>query len=165
MALFAAGAVAPAVCGQGIPSRRFGFYHVCPVIAADPLHPFRGTYVYMGKRITLLDEPNPLLWPYLIAGVRMVFGESEVAVTLLNLPFAAALWGMQSLAWRLGRFAATGKRPAGNSPAFVVMATDVMPDIAFVGLARWLLALGVRAVTRTAWPPASPQGSWRGPPS
>ncbi len=117
------------------------------VIAADPLRPFHGTYVYLGKRITLFDQPNPLLWPYLIAGVRMVFGESEVAMHLLNLPFAAlALWGMQSLARRLGVSPLLACVLMGISPAFLVMATDVMPDIAFVGLALAALASGVRAV-------------------
>jgi hypothetical protein len=123
------------------------FLEYARVIAADPLRPFDGTYVYEGRRITLRDQPNPLLWPYLIAGVRAVFGESEVAMHLLNLPFAAlALWGMRLLAQRLGVSPVLACVLLGISPAFLVMATDVMPDIAFLGLALAALALCVRAV-------------------
>jgi hypothetical protein len=117
------------------------------VIAVDPLRPFHGTLVYMGRPITLFDQPNPLLWPYLMAGVWEAFGESEVAMHLLNLPFAAlALWGMQSLARRLGVSPLLACVLLGISPAFLVMATDVMPDIAVLGLALAALALCIRAV-------------------
>lgn len=110
-------------------------------VLADPLRPYAATTNWFGETRALADTTfNPPLLAYVLAPVVAAFGASEVALhTVLLAPALLAL----AATWRLARRWCT--RPALAailllaSPAFLVSATSVMPDVTFVAALLWAL--------------------------
>ena len=121
------------------------FLSYAHAIAQGPLHPFAQTVVFEGKLISLFEQPNPLVWPYCIAGWTALFGESEVALHLLTLVFALiALWAFADLAAKLEVEQPLACLLLASSSAFLVMGSSVMPDVPLLALSLLAVALIVR---------------------
>jgi hypothetical protein len=121
------------------------FLDYAHAIARGPLHPFAQTVVFEGHRISLFDQPNPLVWPYCIAAWTALFGESEIALHALTLVFALiALWAFADLAARLELPQPLACLLLASSSAFLVMGSSVMPDVPLLALVLLAAALIVR---------------------
>lgn len=105
------------------------------LISEHPLDPYVQVFEWDLMRIAIVDSPHPLLWQYLLAAVRSVFGESEVALHLLTFAFGLlALAGLRGLALRLGVPPLAACVLMAGSCGFLVMGSTIMPDLATTAL-------------------------------
>jgi hypothetical protein len=126
------------------------------LISEHPFDPFVQVFEWDLTRVPIIDFPHPLLWQYLLAGVRAVFGESEVAMHLLTFAFSLlALAGLRSLAVRLRIPPLAACVLMAGSCGFLVMGSMVMPDLAAMALSIAALDRLISAVEdqnrRDAW--------------
>jgi hypothetical protein len=126
------------------------------LISEHPFDPFVQVFEWDSMRVALIDFPHPLLWQYLLAGVRGVFGESEVAMHSLTFAFGLlALVGLRGLAIRVRVPPLAACALMAGSCGFLVMGSTIMPDIAAMALGIASLDRLVPAVeeqrSRDAW--------------
>ncbi|MFP8878015.1 MAG: glycosyltransferase family 39 protein [Myxococcota bacterium] len=126
------------------------------LISGHPFDPFVQHFEWDSMQISIIDFPHPLLWQYLLAGVRAVFGESEVAMHLLTFAFGLlALAGLRGLAVRLRVPPLAACVLMAGSCGFLVMGSTIMPDLAAMALSVAALDRLVPAVEeqngRDAW--------------
>ncbi len=96
---------------------------------------------------------NPPLGPWYLALVSVVCGEQEWVYHLSFVPFLfMVLWGCGRLAERFvpGRDGAWALLQVGVSPALVLSAHTVMPDLLLVAFYVWGVVLSVEAMDRRA---------------
>ena len=105
------------------------------LISEHPFDPFVQVFEWDSVRVAIIDFPHPLLWQYLLAGVRALFGESEVAMHLLTFAFGLlALAGLRGLAVRLRVPPLAACALMAGSSGFLVMGSTIMPDLAAMAL-------------------------------
>lgn len=126
------------------------------LISEHPFDPFVQVFEWDSMRIAIIDFPHPLLWQYLLAGVRAVFGESEVAMHSLTFAFGLlALAGLRGLAKRLRVPPLAACVLMAGSCGFLVMGSTIMPDLAAMALSVAALHRLVSSVEeqngRDAW--------------
>lgn len=124
------------------------FLRVADQILEDPLRPYNFEYNwYNTPESGWWVNQNPPLVCYLLAGLKLLFGENEFAyhVVFLAFPVGCALL-MHALARRFCRRPVFVTLLSVASPAFLVSATNVMADVPLFFF--WLLAVHqtVRAV-------------------
>ncbi len=123
------------------------FVHCARLFTEAPFDPFSQVHFYLGAPTRVFDQPQPLLWSYLLAGVLAVAGETPEAMHLATFAFAVlGLHGLVLLARRLGVSPLAATALVGGSSAFLVMGSSIMPDVPFVGCALAALGRLVRGV-------------------
>jgi hypothetical protein len=121
------------------------FFRYAELIGARPLDPFRQAFWHLGAETTLLHQPQPLGWSYIMATAMAALGRSEVALHLPALAFGA--WGLHTLAGlarRVGVSAAAACWLYAGSSAFLVMGSSLGPYVAWAAFATAAMARVVR---------------------
>ena len=109
--------------------------------------PYDITFIHGGAPWPLFHQPNPLGWLIVLAALRRVFGESEVAMHLATFAFAPlGLHGLALLARRLGVSATNACAFLAGASAFLCMGSTIMPDVPFAACTVAALARLVRGV-------------------
>ena len=119
-------------------------------LAKDPLHPY-GTSVHWFESTQPMHEVmfNPPGDPYFIALVTRVFGSSERTLHLaFLLPAVLFAVGTLRLAGRWCRRPGLAVLAACVSPAFLVSATSLMPDVWMAALSTWSVAAWIDGIDR-----------------
>src|SRR5215831_17897372 len=103
-------------------------------IARAPFNPFTQVFDWDAYRLPIAWFPHPLLWPFLVAFVSMLFGEREWVLHLLTCAFAVlGLHGLAILARRFAVSPFVACTLLAGSSAFLVMGSTIMPDVALMG--------------------------------
>ena len=112
------------------------FIAIARQIARDPWHPYSFSINWLGsERPAFSVLANPPLVPAYIALARFLVGESEVGLHAAFIPIALlAAWGAWRCAGCFVRHRAMATALYLATPAFVVSAHTLMPDVALVAL-------------------------------
>lgn len=119
------------------------------LIAERPWNPYAQVFEWDSMRVAIIDFPHPLLWQYALAGLRAVFGESELALHALTFACGGlALVALRGLALRLDVPPLPACALLAGSSAFAVMGSTIMPDLAATALGLSGLERAIDAVER-----------------
>ncbi len=123
------------------------FLDYARILSQNPLTPFGRAFFFNGQETTLFEQPQPLGWSYLLALARVLAGESEPLLHLLNLGFAVlGLHALRQIAERLGVSALAACWLFAGSSVFLALGSTVMPYLAWSALSLAALARLVRGV-------------------
>jgi hypothetical protein len=110
-------------------------------LLCHPWHPFGLAFFFNGVPTTVLEQPQPLGWSYLLGLARGLAGESEPLLHLLTLGFALlGLHALRQIGTRLGVSAPLACWFFAGSSAFLVLGSTVMPYLAWSGLSLAAIA-------------------------